>query len=512
MQNVVVNFIGHTLPRCDQGDREFYCLTMLTFFKPWRSGLDLKELNETWDETFNNHNFTIKEKQIIKNFNIKYECLDARDDFCAQLKAGSIQNDWPVNCMGDNNDIDTNAIDIDPYIDQTSGEIPDESSVLKQSTAELRRQKDVMEIRDVLHRIGWTTEKQNVIPGTKQEHLFLQCQKPAAVWKSILQTMKQDIIQNKLVSSSKPQSVFHKFSPNVVKIMDKAYLEKRHHTTQHNVSMDNICKEFNLNEEQECAFKIIANHISLPHSEPLRMYIGGMGGTGKTQVLKAISMYFENRQEAYHFVIVAPTGTAAALLSGSTYHSVFGINDMTSDAQAAKTLVQVRTRLKGIDYVFMDEVSMLSCHDLYKISAQLCKVMNMPTIPFGGINMLFAGDFAQLPPPVGGEYVSLYSHTVGKFGTKIKWQEEALGRALWHQVTTVVILRQNMRQTQQTKNDDKLQKALLNMRYKDCTLEDIQFLRTCITSQLLGRPSITAPEFRFVSIITAKNAQKDEVN
>jgi hypothetical protein len=44
---------------------------------------------------------------------------------------------------------------------------------------------------------------------------------------------------------------------------------------------------------------------------------------------------------------------------------------------------------------------MLSCHDMYKISAQLCKVMNEPTKPFGGLNMLFAGDFAQLPPPVG---------------------------------------------------------------------------------------------------------------
>src|ERR1700678_3394978 len=29
-------FIGANLPRCDQGDREYYCCTMLTLFKPWR--------------------------------------------------------------------------------------------------------------------------------------------------------------------------------------------------------------------------------------------------------------------------------------------------------------------------------------------------------------------------------------------------------------------------------------------------------------------------------------------
>jgi hypothetical protein len=276
--------------------------------------------------------------------------------------------------------------------------------------------------------------------------------------------------------------------------------------------IDAISQEQNLNDEQDRAFRIVANHVVLPNSEPLKMYIGGMGGTGKSQVLKAVSNFFERRCEAYRFIIVAPTGTAAALLSGSTYHSVFGINDMSGDAQATKTLMQVRSRLLGVDYIFMDEVSMLSCHDMYRISAQLCKVMNEPTMPFGGLNMLFAGDFAQLPPPVGGENVSLYSRTVGQSGTWKKAQEDAMGRALWHQVNTVVILRQNMQQQTQSKEDDKLRKALENMRYKDCSHADIQFLRSLITSQLPDRPSITNPEFRFVSIITARNAQKDEIN
>ena len=69
-----------------------------------------------------------------------------------------------------------------------------------------------------------------------------------------------------------------------------------------------------------------------------------------------------------------------------------------------------------------------------------------------------------------------------------------------------------MRQKEQSKEDDKLRKALENMRYKDCTVEDLQFLRTWITSQLPGKPTITSPAFRYVSIITAKNSQKDEIN
>ncbi|KAM6491249.1 hypothetical protein JOM56_013488 [Amanita muscaria] len=35
-----------------KGDREYYCATMLTFFKPWRSGCDLKAADESWDDAF----------------------------------------------------------------------------------------------------------------------------------------------------------------------------------------------------------------------------------------------------------------------------------------------------------------------------------------------------------------------------------------------------------------------------------------------------------------------------
>ena len=89
---------------------------------------------------------------------------------------------------------------------------------------------------------------------------------------------------------------------------------------------------------------------------------------------------------------------------------------------------------------------MLSCRDMYLISSRLARVMNNLDSPFGGMNMIFAGDFAQLPPVIGCEHASLYSRTVGKNATSLRDQEAAIGKALWHQVTTVVILHQNMRQ------------------------------------------------------------------
>ncbi|KAF9460480.1 hypothetical protein BDZ94DRAFT_1169748 [Collybia nuda] len=81
---------------------------------------------------------------------------------------------------------------------------------------------------------------------------------------------------------------------------------------------------------------------------------------------------------------------------------------------------------------------------MYKISAQLAKASNVFDLPFGGMNVIFAGDFAQLPP-VGGQ--SLYNGNVGTqihSGLKLAGQQATIGKALWHQITTVVILRENI--------------------------------------------------------------------
>src|ERR1700674_2735908 len=93
---VVPNFLPNTLPRSDRGDREYYCCTMLTLFKPWRSGKDLKSSEESWDEGFVTHEFTKRQMEIMKYFNLRYECLDARDDYSAKRdkKDGGISYQW----------------------------------------------------------------------------------------------------------------------------------------------------------------------------------------------------------------------------------------------------------------------------------------------------------------------------------------------------------------------------------------------------------------------------------
>jgi len=235
-----------------------------------------------------------------------------------------------------------------------------------------------------------------------------------------------------------------------------------------------------------------------------------MAGTGKSQVIKALIHFFKERKEEYRFIVLAPTGSAAALVNGFTYHSVLGIRDASEESVSSRSLVQIKDRLLGVSYIFIDEVSMMSCQDLYKISARRAKTFHNTEDPFGGINIIFAGDFAQLPPAMNNAplYSAMVKNRVDSSMT-IKGQENAIGKALWLQVTEVVILRKNMRQKSQTEEDAKLRKCLENMRYSACTEEDIEFLNSLVAGRGTERKKINQEKFRNVSVITAQDTLND---
>ena len=462
----------------------------------------------------------------MNNFNLKYECNDARDDFSAQAKKKSeeinIPGLWVINDNADNNDnevfydeediltenLDNNNNEIDSFLDI----YPDTDFYSKEA--------DMKHMENIIRNAGWLNAQNDGASADSPISTYIPQNVSPSEWKMLVQKSKQEV----LASRSKHIPHMNKdtlenintvdnIEGNVV-VSDLSYIDQNFKADSVDAQkiIDDVIREFNLNKEQKRAFRIVANHASIKAPKQLKMYLGGMGGTGKSQVIKALTKYFEKRQESYRIMILAPTGTAAALLNGSTYHSVLGIRtDKSSMNQNECTsLAQIRSRLDGVDYIFLDEVSMVSCSDLYYISAQLAKVRNRYDVPFGGMNMIFAGDFAQLAPV---NAQSLYS---GSVGTSIdssvseKGQINAIGKALWHQITTVVILRKNMRQNTQSSDDTKLRTALENMRYAACTEKDLEFLRSKIVYP--NGLNLQAPQFNNVPIITARNIHKDSIN
>ncbi|KAI0351827.1 hypothetical protein OH77DRAFT_1486543 [Trametes cingulata] len=157
---------------------------------------------------------------------------------------------------------------------------------------------------------------------------------------------------------------------------------------------------------------------------------------------------------------------------------------------------------------------MISCLSFYLICAYLCTAFGTPTESFGGKHVIVAGDFGQLPPPGAGGHYPLYSDSVGVWSTEMspKAQMSVIGQAIWHQFTTVVILRKNMRQAGLSEEDQRYRKALENARMKACDADDIALLRSRIVGLTHSSPVLHPPGREPVSIITALNSHRDSIN
>jgi len=64
VQEWVLNFVGGAILRSDHGDGEYYCSIMLTLFKLWWTGKDLKSEDQSWDDAFRMHMFNTRQLDI----------------------------------------------------------------------------------------------------------------------------------------------------------------------------------------------------------------------------------------------------------------------------------------------------------------------------------------------------------------------------------------------------------------------------------------------------------------
>ena len=267
--------------------------------------------------------------------------------------------------------------------------------------------------------------------------------------------------------------------------------------------IDAMYEEFTMNTEQARAFRIIAEHSMQHHPTQLRMFIGGAGGTGKSRVISALREWFQRRKESRRFRLSSYTGVAARHISGMTLHSALSINQRSKGKAKNHTRRDLVAMWEGVGYLFIDEVSMIGCNFLLQISEALTEAKGN-TAPFGGINVIFAGDFAQLPP-VG--QTRLYSHISTHGASTKQGQDMLFGKLLWLSVRTVVILRQVMRQ--QGEQNQSFVSLLERLRVGKCTEEDYTLLNSRLISQM--QPS-WENDWKDVPIVVCDNDVKDAFN
>jgi ATP-dependent DNA helicase PIF1 len=148
-----------------------------------------------------------------------------------------------------------------------------------------------------------------------------------------------------------------------------------------------------LSKEQQLAFdKYVQGH---------NIFITGPGGSGKSALIKMINKHAYSQFKDIQ--VTALTGCAAVLLNckAKTLHSWAGIGLGNGTIEELVTKIKKNKFAKALwrqtQVLVVDEVSMLSLK-LFNMLNEIGKAVRGNFKPFGGIQIIFSGDFFQLPP------------------------------------------------------------------------------------------------------------------
>ena len=148
-----------------------------------------------------------------------------------------------------------------------------------------------------------------------------------------------------------------------------------------------------LSIEQQCALQQFEDGDNL--------FITGPAGTGKTTLIKEFVKSAARRGKIMQ--VTAMTGCAAILLGkGSrTIHSWSGIK--IDNGKSSSIISRVTKNDKNFanwencDILHIDEISMMS-KKIFEILDEIGRSIRNKSTPFGGLQIIFTGDFYQLPP------------------------------------------------------------------------------------------------------------------
>ena len=162
------------------------------------------------------------------------------------------------------------------------------------------------------------------------------------------------------------------------------------------------------------------------------VFVTGFAGTGKSYILNKLKEKYKKK-----LTITSTTGIAAVNVKGQTLHSWAGVGLCKNPINVTVDKIRQRPtqfrQIVGCKILAIDEISMLNVETFQYVNEVLKQVRENDK-PFGGIQVLFIGDFFQLPPVEQGEsFERRYC-----FETKL-WDELELKN---------VVLKRNFRQNE----------------------------------------------------------------
>lgn len=191
------------------------------------------------------------------------------------------------------------------------------------------------------------------------------------------------------------------------------------------------------------------------------VFLTGFAGTGKSYILNKLKEKFKKK-----LTITSTTGIAAVNVKGQTLHSWAGVGLCRNPI--SKTVEKIRSRVSTLRQILkckilaIDEISMLNI-ETFEYVNEVLKEVRENSEPFGGIQVLFIGDFFQLPPVEG------VNEGVDSFVRRYCFDSP-----LWADLNLKnVVLKKNYRQS-----EEDFINVLAHMRTNCLETEDINLLNT----------------------------------
>jgi hypothetical protein len=493
------NFLGRWLPRNDdEKTYDFYCASMLMLLKPWRDlRSDLKLTSESWATAFESFrsSATPRVQRTLSGIQYFHECESAAN----ADQSGPYPSQFTPDTQNPDDESGTD------HIFGHQGFSEEGLALLKAENTPLREQVHGHLAIEIAKDIGiftkkaaahWPVSSTGSASNATEEDLGR-----IAAWLKLLQDTVDR--KNEARNMSTPLEIA---SPPTVQQLT---LDDMMSTAQPAVLLQPADSEQalpavnpgSLNPDQLRAYNIVNWHLAkvLQGADipPLRMVLYGEGGTGKSRVIQTITESFTAYGAAHMLVKAAYTGVAASLVNGKTTHVIASLSLRSRDSVTDAAKKKLQDFWRNVRYLVIDEYSMLSKTFLATLSRNIAIGKEgssgfQPGQSFGGLNVILCGDLHQFPPVACGKREALYY----PINTKDSMDAQ-IGRRIYEEFTTVVILKEQMRVTDPTWRD-----FLVHLRYGRVETRHLKMLRTlllkrppAISDSLTAAPSVITPSY-----------------
>jgi hypothetical protein len=218
---------------------------------------------------------------------------------------------------------------------------------------------------------------------------------PQFMFKNLPDDIKEDLLQalqTLFHDNNLDMSEYHIPEPNA---SIETELEREKTRYDFDMIKTNL-KGITLNQEQQRVIDYIVNHTD-------NIFIDAPFGRGKSFLLDYIVDYM--RVLDFRVVLVcAPTGVMAIARGGFTMHGLVKMNIEPDDAGRLECRVadnsQRAALIRGAHYLIIEEGANAS-RQVWEAIERTCRdIRKDQDVHFGGLRVITAGDFRQIPPPI----------------------------------------------------------------------------------------------------------------